>query len=367
MNRGTGRPLEAAQGSPHVALVNIRKEYQPGVPAVDGVTLSVDRGEFFSLLGPSGCGKTTTLRLIAGLEGLTSGSIVIDGVEVSNAGSHVPPERRQVGIVFQDYALFPHMTVFENIAFGLYGTPRNVVRSRVAELLDVVGLPGVGSHYPHELSGGQRQRVALARSLAPAPAIMLLDEPFSNLDAELRASLREETRAILKSRGATTILVTHDREEAFSLSDRVGLLNEGRLDQVGSAYDVYHHPANRFVAEFTGKADFLAAMVCDGRLITSIGEFRAPAPPPPGCVRGDLMVRPDDVVIVEDPDGQAQITDVEFLGGNALYALALEDGTRIHCLMSSTRLMPPGRRVRVEVDPAHLVFMPAAPVQVATG
>ncbi|HET6498833.1 MAG TPA: ABC transporter ATP-binding protein, partial [Coriobacteriia bacterium] len=200
--------------------MNIRKEYQPGVPAVDGITLSVERGEFFSLLGPSGCGKTTTLRLIAGLEGLTSGSIVIDGVEVSNSASHVPPERRQVGIVFQDYALFPHMTVFENIAFGLYGKPKDAVRARVSELLDVVGLPGVGRQYPHELSGGQRQRVALARSLAPAPAIMLLDEPFSNLDAELRASLREETRAILKSRGATTILVTHDREEAFSLSDR---------------------------------------------------------------------------------------------------------------------------------------------------
>lgn len=358
MNRREHTPPNSHDVTPHVVLADVRKEYTPGVAAVDGVSLTVGRGEFFSLLGPSGCGKTTTLRLIAGLEGVTSGSVSIDGIEVANAHSHTPPEHRHVGIVFQDYALFPHMTVAENVAFGLHRKTRHEARARVRELLDLVGLASLGPSYPHEISGGQRQRVALARSLAPAPEIILLDEPFSNLDAELRGALREETRSILKSQGATTILVTHDREEAFSLSDRIGLLNNGRLEQVGASYDVYHHPSNRFVAEFTGKADFLPAAVHGDRLRTSIGEFQATSPIPHGCVRGELMIRPDDVTISEDPNGRARITYVEFLGGSALYTLRFDDDTHIHALMSSTRLLGPGLRVTAEVDLAHLVFLP---------
>lgn len=351
--------ISSPDTTPHVVLSAVRKEYVAGVPAVDGINLTVSRGEFFSLLGPSGCGKTTTLRLIAGLETVTDGSVLIDGIEVASATSHTPPEGRNVGIVFQDYALFPHMTVDENIAFGLHGRPRSEVRHRVTELLGLVGLSSQGSSYPHELSGGQRQRVALARSLAPAPEIILLDEPFSNLDAELRASLREETREILKSQGATTILVTHDREEAFSLSDRIGLLNNGLLEQVGPAYDVYHHPVNAFVAEFTGKVDFLPAEVCGDRLVTGLGEFPAGMPLPSGCVSGKLMVRPDDITITEDPRGIARIIDIEFLGGSVLYTLELDDGLRIHSLMSSTRLLAPDVRVRIETDLAHLVFLPS--------
>ncbi len=343
---------------PALELRDVRKEYPGGVRAVDGLTLSIEHGEFFSLMGPSGCGKTTTLRLIAGLDSVTAGTIAISGTEVSSRTHAVPPEGRQIGVVFQDYALFPHMTVAENIGFGIHSMSRQPRGLRVADLLDLVGLVGLSGSYPHELSGGQRQRVALARSLAPSPRVILLDEPFSNLDAELRSSLREETRAILKASGTTTILVTHDREEAFSLSDRVGLLNNGRLDQVGVAYDVYHYPVNRYVAELTGKADFLPAEITNGRIHTSLGEFPANERPVGSVTRGELMIRPDDVTIVPDVNGAGVICGAEFLGGSILYALELANGERLHALMPSVLPIPAGTRVTLRFDPAHLVFMP---------
>ncbi len=350
-------PSGHATPGPALELRDVYKEYPGGVRAVDGLTLSIEQGEFFSLMGPSGCGKTTTLRLIAGLDSLTAGSIAISGVEVSGRTHAVPPEERRVGVVFQDYALFPHMTVAENIGFGIHAMPRQPRGIRVADLLDLVGLAGLDGKYPHELSGGQRQRVALARSLAPSPRIMLLDEPFSNLDAELRASLREETRAILKASGTTTVLVTHDREEAFSLSDRVGLLNNGRLDQVGAAYDVYHYPVNRYVAELTGKADFLPAEIRNGRIYTSLGEFPTNDRPEGHSARGELMIRPDDVSVAPDANGTGVICGAEFLGGSILYALELPDGERLHALMPSVRPISAGTRVTLHFDPAHLVFM----------
>lgn len=341
----------------YVELSSVRKDYA-GVTAVHNLTLSITQGEFLSLLGPSGCGKTTTLRLIAGLDSLSGGTISIDNRLVSSPTCFVPPEKRGVGIVFQDYALFPHMTVFENISFGLYGRSKAVIKTRVEELLDLVGLSGEGKKYPHELSGGQRQRVALARSLAPSPSVILLDEPFSNLDAELRTVLRHETKEILKAGGATVILVTHDQEEAFSLSDRVGLLNAGRLEQLGTPYQIYHHPASRFIADFVGKADFIPSTVQGGFIVSKIGKFHYDGPAYPDSTAVELMIRPDDVTIAPDPRGEAVIAEVRFLGADALYSIELPDKTYLHSFGLSAKLMPKGLRVKIGVNPAHIVAFP---------
>jgi len=343
---------------PFVELKALRKEFSGNV-AVDDVTLSIFKGEFFSLLGPSGCGKTTTLRMIAGLETLSGGAISIAGNVVSTVGKTMPAEARGVGIVFQDYALFPHMTVFENVAFGLHRQNKAFIADRVKELLGVVGLEGADRKYPHELSGGQRQRVALARSLAPCPSVILLDEPFSNLDAELRVSLRNETKEILKANGATVVLVTHDQEEAFSLSDRVGLLNAGKLEQVDVPYKIYHNPVSRFVAEFTGIADFVPANAQAGEVVSALGRFRKNGFEHSDSTQGHLMIRPDDVKVVPDPHGGAVVTGVRFLGADALYTLGLPEGILLHSLMSSTSLIPEGSRVKVTFDPEHTVFFPA--------
>ncbi|MBT9176979.1 MAG: Spermidine/putrescine import ATP-binding protein PotA [Firmicutes bacterium] len=343
---------------PHVELSGLGKRY-PDVIALHNLTLTVNRGEFFSLLGPSGCGKTTTLRLVAGLDCLSEGSIAIDDVLVSSPTYFMPPEKRGVGIVFQDYALFPHMTVFENVAFGLYGLPKAAIAKRVNELLALVGLAAAGQKYPHEMSGGQKQRVALARALAPAPKVMLLDEPFSNLDAELRAALRSETKEILRDSGTTVILVTHDQEEAFSLSDRVGLLNGGKLEQVGTPYEIYHHPASRFVADFVGRADYLSARVEGSMVISGLGSFALPNSERQGSADVDLLIRPDDVSIADDPTGTAVITEVRFLGAHALYTLQLDDGSVLHSQGLSAHLLPPCMRVAVTVNMRHtVVFSP---------
>lgn len=348
---------EALEVPAYVELSNVRKDYA-GITAVYNLTLSIARDEFFSLLGPSGCGKTTTLRLIAGLDCLSGGAITIDNRLVSSTTFFIPPEKRGVGIVFQDYALFPHMTVFENISFGLYGRNRTLINTRVEELLELVSLSGEGKKYPHELSGGQRQRVALARSLAPSPSVILLDEPFSNLDAELRTVLRHETKEILKAGGATVILVTHDQEEAFSLSDRVGLLNTGKLEQVGTPYQIYHHPASRFIADFVGKADFIPSTVQGDFIVSKLGKFSHNGPAYPDSTAVELMIRPDDVTITPDPQGEALIAEVRFLGADALYSLELPDKTYLHSFGSSARLMPKGLRVKINVNLAHTVFFP---------
>jgi len=341
----------------YVELIDLSKEYA-GVAALHSLTLSIAKGEFFSLLGPSGCGKTTTLRLIAGLDCLSGGTITIAGRLLSGEGHFVPPEKRSVGIVFQDYALFPHMTIFENISFGLYGQQKTSISKRVNELLDMVALSGLEKKYPHELSGGQRQRVALARSLAPSPGVILLDEPFSNLDAELRTALRHETKEILKATGATSILVTHDQEEAFSLSDRVGLLNAGRLEQVGTPYQIYHHPASRFIADFVGKADFIPSIVQGECLVSKLGRFPYPGSSYPDSTTVELMIRPDDVIIAPDPNGEALITKLLFLGADALYTLELPDKTCLHALGPSAKLLPEGSRVKVTINLAHVIAFP---------
>jgi iron(III) transport system ATP-binding protein len=323
--------------------------------AVSDLNLSIRPGEFFSLLGPSGCGKTTTLRLIAGLDRPARGSILIGDQVVASDSVWVSPERRGVGIVFQDQALFPHLTVAQNIAFGLAGWSRKAARQRVAELLLLVGLDGLANRYPHELSGGQGQRVALARSLAPSPRVMLLDEPFSNLDTGLREELRGETRRILTECNTTTILVTHEQEEAFSLSDRVGVLNRGCLQQVGTPPEVYHRPATRFVADFVGKADFIPGVVGAQGLQTILGTFTIPCA---GWECGhpvDLMIRPDVVDFTVDPAGAVVVSGLRFVGASVLYELTLSDGRKIHSLQSSSRMVEPGTRVNIQIDATQLM------------
>jgi putative spermidine/putrescine transport system ATP-binding protein len=242
-------------------LDNVRKAFPGGTVAVEGFSLAAERGEFVSFLGPSGCGKTTTLRMIAGFEQPTSGSIILDDREITD----VPPNRRNVGMVFQSYALFPNMTVEQNVAFGLSirKRPKDQITKRVGELLELVNLPDKGKRYPYQLSGGQQQRVALARALAFEPTVLLLDEPLSALDAKIRVALRVEIRQIQRHLGITTVYVTHDQEEALSLSDRVVVMSEGRVEQIGTPFEVYNFPATPFVASFVGQLNLLPATIVD--------------------------------------------------------------------------------------------------------
>jgi iron(III) transport system ATP-binding protein len=339
----------------YVSLKNITKLFNGNVKAVSDLMLMVKKGEFFSLLGPSGCGKTTILRLIAGLESPNSGEIFIGYSKVSASDTWIKPEKRGVGIVFQDYALFPHMTVFKNIAFGLRGCSKNEIRQKVMEMLELVGLSDMADRYPHELSGGQQQRIALARALAPSPKVMLLDEPFSNLDADLRLELRTETKRILKEKGTTTILVTHDQEEAFSLSDRIGVLNQGRLEQVGTPEEIYHLPATRFVANFVGRADFVSGRIEEGSVISDIGVFKYDGAMSSTAVDVDLMIRPDDVGFTSDPSGDAVVVDAQFLGPEIIYRLRLSNDKIIHSIQPSTNIISVGSKVKISIDPAHII------------
>ena len=329
-------------------------------PATDGLSFTVESGRILALLGPSGCGKTTTLRLIAGFETPDQGRIAIAGQTVADAdrGIHVEPEARGVGVVFQDYALFPHLTIAQNVGFGLERTSRSERRARVAQVLDLVSLTDFAERYPHELSGGQQQRVAVARALAPAPTLILLDEPFSNLDADLRAQMRDEVEKILRATGTTAIFVTHDQEEAFTIADQVGVLDQGRLEQVGAPEVIYHNPATPFVAEFVGAADFLPGLVSPEGIVTEIGVF--------GNLNGRalgsrvrVMIRPDDVTFVPDAAGEAVIVRRYFRGSENLYCLDLPSGHRVHSSQPSSAAFPNGLRVRPEAHVLHVVTFPA--------
>jgi iron(III) transport system ATP-binding protein len=340
-------------------LERLTKRFDRHGAAVDGLSLVVQPGEILALLGPSGCGKTTTLRLIAGFEHPDEGTVELGGQRVAGEGTAVPPESRGVGVVFQDYALFPHLSVGDNVAFGLARRDRVARVRRVREVLDLVGLAALDRRFPHELSGGQQQRVALARALAPAPAVILLDEPFSNLDADLRAAMREEIGKILRASGITAVFVTHDQEEAFALADRVGVLNTGRLEQVAPPYELYHRPGTRFVAEFVGAADFLRSMVTEDGIVSELGTLARP----PGLVPGqavDIMIRPDDIDFIPHPDGDVLVIDRQFLGAEHLYRLRLTSGARVHSVQPSTTLYPAGTRVRVVANLLHVVAFPLA-------
>jgi len=303
--------------------------------AVDGVTLGLRAGDIGVLIGPSGCGTTTLLRAVAGLERASGGSIHLGSDLVSDSQVHVPAEQRRIGMVFQDYALFPHLDVGRNVAFGLNKAPKAERETRVAEVLRLVGLDGLQARYPHELSGGQQQRVALARALAPRPRLLLLDEPFSNLDIDLRERLAHEVRTILKAAGATALFVTHDQLEAFAIGDVIGVKHQGHLHQWDDAYALYHRPATRFVAEFIGHGVFAPAQIhqqADGEVVvqtpmgalTDVDECPLPSAYEAGLC--DVLLRADDIVHDDHAPVKAQITRKAFRGSEFLYTLRLASG-----------------------------------------
>ncbi|MFA9427467.1 ABC transporter ATP-binding protein [Natronorubrum sp. A-ect3] len=329
--------------------------------AVSELSLSVRDGEFLTFLGPSGCGKTTTLRLIAGLERPDEGRLDLDGNRVADpeSGTFAPPENRDVGVVFQDFALFPHMTVGENVAFGLQELDDDSTDNRVTELLELVGLADKEEAYPETLSGGQQQRVALARSLAPEPDVLLLDEPFSNLDVDLRVEMREEVRRIVKEAGVTTISVTHDQEEALSISDRVAVMSDGRLQQVDTPEAVFQRPKSRFVAEFLGHASFLSGDVDGDRVRTTLGPIGRDR------IHGlsveydrteiDVLVRPDDLLArpaaASDADGQ--VIYRRYLGPTVLYRVELESGEVVEAMHNHSDRLELNAPVTVELAADH--------------
>ncbi len=323
-----------------ISVQNVVKRYGDVGAAVAGVAFDAPRGARVALLGPSGCGKTTTLRLIAGLETPNAGAIWLEGRKVAGDGAWIPPDARRVGMVFQDGALFPHLTVAQNIAFPL--ATRNG-RGRVEELLALVGMNGYGERYPHQLSGGQQQRVALARALAPEPAVVLLDEPFSRLDAALRASLREDVRQIVKRTGATTIFVTHDQEEALSIADVVVVMFDGKAVQVGAPQEIYTRPATRQVATFVGEANLLPGQASGITAECALGRVIL-ATPQHGPV--EIMIRPEAVELRAVRNGRAHIERIRYFGHDQSIHLCLHGGGEL-----DVRSLPrPDLRVGQEVD-----------------
>ncbi|HEX6291790.1 MAG TPA: ABC transporter ATP-binding protein [Herpetosiphonaceae bacterium] len=342
-----------------IQLDQISKHYDTQAhPAVDNLSLKVGDGELLVLLGPSGCGKTTTLRMIAGFERPERGTIRIGDELVAGERAWVPPERRGVGIVFQDYALFPHLTVAQNVAFGVLRLSRREREQRVASALATVDLSEYAARYPHELSGGQQQRVALARAMAPQPRLLLLDEPFSNLDLELRVALRYEVRAIVRRAGITTVLVTHDQSEAFALADRIAVMHRGRLHQLADPETLYRRPASRFVAGFVGRAQFLSGSVDDDHVTTELGTFRLHRAMPQGAA-ADVLLRPDDLHIYPDRDGSGLVVGREFGGATVRYAVRLPSSRIIDVIQPSVHLVPLDSAVRIEVLPREPVVFPA--------
>ncbi|MCG7869081.1 MAG: ABC transporter ATP-binding protein [Candidatus Thiodiazotropha taylori] len=327
---------------------------------VDDVSFELERGVIGCLLGPSGCGKTSLLRAIAGFEPLAKGEILLHGRCVSSPGETLAPEKRRVGMVFQDFALYPHLNIEDNIAFGLRGQSQAQRRERVKSLLALVGLSGTQKKYPHQLSGGQQQRVALVRAMAPQPDILLLDEPFSGLDVELREQLAREVRDILKREEVTAILVTHDQLEAFALADAIGVLGDGRLRQWDNGYSLYHRPNDRFVADFIGQGAMIPGEVTqDGDIKSALGKIHGEFVKQPAAgEKVELLIRPDDVVHDDESDFKLRIVDKVFQGAEYLYTLALEDGTELLCLVQSHHDHDVGEMIGIRLYVDHLVAFP---------
>ena len=335
-------------------------------PAVAGVSFGLRAGDIGVLIGPSGCGKTTLLRAVAGLERASSGEIKLAKSLVSSVNTFVPAESRRIGMVFQDYALFPHLDVAHNVAFGIHHLLKTERMARVQEMLNLVDLPEIAKRYPHELSGGQQQRVALARALAPKPQLLLLDEPFSNLDIDLRERLAHELRAILKKANATALFVTHDQLEAFAIGDVIGVMHEGKLHQWADAYTLYHRPATRFVADFIGHGVFSKAQVelhdDDGGLhkhvVTPLGELHDISPevlealPVGEC---DVLLRADDIVHDDNAPTKAQIVRKAFRGSEFLYTLKLKTGETVVAHVPSHHDHQLGEWIGIRAEVDHVV------------
>ncbi|MFC7236299.1 ABC transporter ATP-binding protein [Halosegnis marinus] len=367
------RERDPEEGPAVLELDGVTKRYGD-TTVIDDLSLTVREGELLTLLGPSGCGKTTTLRLIAGLERPSGGEIRLNGRSVAGEAFE-PPEVRDVGVVFQEFALFPHLSARENVAFGLDGMAEDERERRVDDLLELVGLVDHGDKRPEELSGGQQQRVALARSLAPEPHLLLLDEPFSNLDVDLRVEMREEVRRILKEAGVTAVSVTHDQEEAMSISDRVAVMYEGQLEQVDSPEGVFQQPRSRFVASFLGHASFLSGSVEGDAVGTGVGDV------PIASINGlateydgtdiDVMVRPDDVTARRPGAGEAangRVVHRRYLGPTVLYRVELDTGDVVGCMHNHAEEVPLDEPVRVELAADHdLAWFPAGAKRVADG
>ena len=354
----------------YLSIEHLEVRY-PGSPAatVDGLSLRLAQGAIGCLLGASGCGKTTVLRSLAGFIRPTAGRIELAGRELAGPQAMVAPEARRIGLVFQDFALFPHLDVTGNIAFGLKDLPAEERRARVDALLALVRLAPEAGRYPHELSGGQQQRVALARALAPQPALLLLDEPFSSLDVELREQLSIEVREILKRTGTTAILVTHDQREAFAMCDSIGVMHRGRIEQWASAYQLYHEPATRFVADFVGEGVFLPGERIDsvdgahGHVRTELGFIT----PPDTCthrhrqpIRVDVLLRPDDIVHDDDARLRATVVRKAFRGADFLYTLRLPSGGEVLALVPSHHDHAIGEAIGIRLDAEHVVTFDAA-------
>lgn len=358
---GAERPARRARAArpdgdaPRVRCRGLVKAFG-AVRAVDAVDLDVADGELLALLGPSGCGKTTTLRLVAGFERPDAGSIELSAVTVAGGDRFVPAERRRVGVVFQDFALFPHLDVARNVGYGL--RDRSTRAARVAEMLDLVGLRDVARQLPHELSGGQQQRVALARALAPGPEIVLLDEPFSNLDAALRLRMRRDVRTILVDAGVTAVFVTHDQEEALSIADRVAVMRAGRVLQCDTPSALYARPAHAFVASFVGDADLVRGVVDHDRvsIITALGRLRANVAVEPGPV--DVVLRPERVTLRLDAGGRGVVDDFTYFGHGHMLSVRLDDGSVVRSRTGPHSELGLGDRVSVAVAGPVVTFPP---------
>ena len=346
-------------------LKNIECRYDSHV-VVHDLSLHLNPGVLACLLGPSGCGKTTALRAIAGFEPIYGGEILLRGQSVSrpcrHAGHSVPPEQRHLGMVFQDYALFPHLDVEHNTGFGLRNHSKEARRKTVMNLLDMVGLSGLEKRYPHELSGGQQQRVALARALAAQPDLILMDEPFSNLDIDLRERLGLEVRDILKSQNVAAMLVTHDQQEAFALGDVVGIMNQGHILQWDTPFNLYHEPVNRFVADFIGQGVFLPGkLIAPDTVETEVGiihgQNRRRAWPTGSEV--DVLLRPDDVVADADSALRGEVINKAFKGASIMYTLKLASGHKVLALFPSHHDHLIGEQVGIRIDANHLITFPS--------
>lgn len=330
----------------------LKKFHGTSQSAVNDISFELEKDEILALVGPSGCGKTTTLRLIAGLEHPDAGTIRLNNRIVASDSVFVPPEQRGVGMVFQDHALFPHLNVYDNVAFGLRGKKPAEIRAIVGEMLHMVGLLSFSKRYLHELSGGERQRVALARALAPRPVLVLMDEPFSSLDADLRADVREHVRGILKSMQATVVFVTHEQEEALYMGDRLAVLQNGHLEQIGSPEEIFHDSRTRFVAEFMGDSDFLPGVAMPSGIQTEIGLLQQPVDAPVSSPV-EIALRADDVGFYPDGEGNSVIIDRFFRGAFNLYRLRLDSGTILHAFSEHTQIVPVGARVRTVISAEH--------------